>query len=205
MYGNTQIGVLLLITHILACISVGFIFSFWKKNSNSIFFHNVKKSGLNAQISFSDLGEIFSKSILSSIKTILMIGGFVVLFSVILSILKESKILYVISNSIYPLLKFLGINNNNFSLGLVSGLLEVTNGLNIIANIPFKKISLNIILSAFLLGFGGISVLLQVYSIISKSNISIKPYLIGKLLHGILASFYTYLAIYTLPFFNLDL
>ena len=38
-----------------------------------------------------------------------------------------------------------------------------------------------------MLGFGGISVLLQVYSIIMKSNISIKPYFYGKLLQGVLS------------------
>ena len=64
---------------------------------------------------------------------------------------------------------------------------------------------MKIIFTAFLLGFGGISVLLQVLSITSKTDLSIKPYLYGKLLHGILAAFYTYIFINVLPFFNFDL
>ena len=32
MFGSTTIGILLFITHILACISVGIIFRFWKNN-----------------------------------------------------------------------------------------------------------------------------------------------------------------------------
>ena len=47
--------------------------------------------------------------------------------------------------------------------------------------------------TSFLLGFGGLSVLFQVFSIISKYNISIKPYFFGKLLQGTLAAFYTFL------------
>ena len=32
LFGNTVIGILLFITHILSCITVGIIFRFWKKN-----------------------------------------------------------------------------------------------------------------------------------------------------------------------------
>ena len=72
----------------------------------------------------------------------------------------------------------------NLSLGILTGIIELTNGLQIVSN-GFSTNSLEVTLvSAFLLGFGGFSVLLQVFSIISKSKISIKPYLYGKLLHG---------------------
>ena len=43
---------------------------------------------------------------------------------------------------------------------------------------------------AFVLGFGGFSVLLQVLSIVSKSNISIKPYILGKFLQACFAAIY---------------
>ena len=128
-----------------------------------------------------------------------------VLFSVILSILNESKVLLGLSNIIFLIFNLIGITKPEFSIGFISGLLEVTNGLSIISNISYKNISCNIILSSFLLGFGGISVLLQVYSITTKANISIKPYFIGKILHGIIASIYTFIFIYTVPFFNLNL
>ena len=58
---------------------------------------------------------------------------------------------------------------------------------------------------AFLLGFGGLSVLLQVLSITSKTDLSIKPYIYGKFLHGVLAAFYTFVAINVFPFFNFNL
>lgn len=202
MFGNNLIGLLLLITHILSCITVGFIFRFWKKSFKTSY--SLNKFSTNKEVSFSDLGEIFSTSITSSIKTILMIGGFIVLFSVILSILKDSRILSILGTVVYPIFKLFGINNIDFSIGFISGIFEVTNGLNIIANIPCRSISYNIILTSFLLGFGGISVLLQVYSILAKSKISIKPYIIGKLLHGLIACIYTFIIIYTIPIFNLD-
>ena len=206
MFGNSTIGLLLLATHILSCITVGFIFRFWKTKTSIEYKHeNYKINDNSEKISFSNLGEILSKSILSSIKTILIIGGFVVLFSVILSILKNSKILYIFSYSIFPIFNLFNINDINFAIGFSSGIFEVTNGLTQLTSINYKNISINIILSSFLLGFGGFSVLLQVYSIISKSDISIKPYFIGKLLHGTLAALYTFIAIYLFPIFNFNL
>ena len=95
--------------------------------------------------------------------------------------------------------------DNVFASPLISGFLEITNGINSISCIASKKLSINIIISAFLLGFGGISVLLQVWSITSKTDLSIKPYLYGKLLQGIFDDFYTYIFINVIPFFNFDL
>lgn len=199
---------MLLITHILSSISVGIIFRFWKYKNNTIIYtkkyisNNLSK---NDEIYFSDLGEILGESIMSSIKTITMIGGFIVLFSVILSILNNSNIISLFGSLFYSVLKIFNINNLEFSNAFITGILELTNGIMNISLIPCKQISINIILSAFLLGFGGISVLLQVNSIISKSNISIKSYFLGKLLHGFLAAFYTYILINCLPIFNLNL
>ena len=205
MYGNTAIGVLLFITHILACITVGFIFRFWKYSDSSISHnsHHIIKSK-QTPVTFSNLGSILSESITNSISTILLIGGFVVIFSSIISILKSSGLLSVFSISISPILAFFNIDSS-FATPLISGFLEITNGINSISNISNKKISTNLIFTAFLLGFGGISVLLQVFSITSKSDLSIKPYVYGKLLHGVLAAFYTYIFTSFIPFFNFDL
>lgn len=205
MYGNTAIGILLFITHILACITVGFIFRFWKYSDSSISHnsHHIIKSK-QTPVTFSNLGSILSESITNSISTILLIGGFVVIFSSIISILKSSGLLSVFSISISPILAFFNIDSS-FATPLISGFLEITNGINSISNISNKKLSINLIFTAFLLGFGGISVLLQVFSITSKSDLSIKPYVYGKLLHGVLAAFYTYIFTSFIPFFNFDL
>ena len=205
MYGSTIIGLLLFITHILACITVGIIFRFWKKSSNSSSLNSYKYSNLKQNdVTFSNLGSVLAESITNSISTILLIGGFVVIFSSVISILKSSGILSILSTSVSPILSIFNIDSA-FASPLISGFLEITNGINSIANISNKKLSVNLIFTAFLLGFGGISVLLQVFSITSKSDLSIKPYIYGKLLHGIFAAFYTYIFTSFIPFFNFDL
>lgn len=224
MFGNTQIGLLLLSTHILSSICVGIIFRYWKREKNKKSLSS-KKSPIcitnnvnnlnntsntnnytrnNEQVNLSNLGKILADSITSSTNTILMIGGFIVIFSSIISILNTSGFFHILSSLLNPIFKMLDINTN-FCVPLLTGFLEITNGIKQIANIPVKAITINIVLTAFLLGFGGISVFLQVFSITSKSDLSIKPYLYGKIIHGLLAGIFTYIAIQIFPIFNLDL
>lgn len=197
LFYDTSIGILLFFTHILACISVGIIFRFWKSKNKE----NRNSETINTNISFSSLGEILSKSILLSINSIVIIGGFIVLFGVILSILKNTYILNLLKSFLLPMFNFFSIPTD-FIIPILTGIIELTNGVSTVAGVACKNLSINIIISAFLLGFGGISIMLQVLSIISKSDISIKPYILGKLLQGTLAAFYTFLIINNLQYFN---
>ena len=190
MYGNSLIGFLLLISHILSCLTVGLLFRFWKKNKKNNDRTNIKiNQSLNFNgIHLSNLGELLSKSISSSISSIMMVGGFVVLFSVIIS----------------PSLRVINIPSS-FVAPLITGFLEITNGISLISSVPIKAISVNIILTSFLLGTGGLSVFLQVSSIVSKTDISIKPYIYGKLLQGLISALYTFLFMQVFSFFNFNL
>ena len=201
MFGSSSIGFLLLITHVLACLSVGICFRFWKSSHSSTkYISNGLKTSSISRVNLSNLGEIIGKSITNSISTILNIGGFVVIFSVVISILKHSNFMLILE----PILDFLHIQSNiveSFILGIV----EITNGIFAISSIPIKEISINIVLTSFLLGCGGVSILLQVWSIVSKTDLSIKPYVLGKLLHGIFAAIYCFLFILVFPIFQFDL
>ena len=141
---------------------------------------------------------------MNSVNTIVMIGGFVILFSVIISILNNSGLLDIICKIFYPIFNMLNIDTR-FINPIISGLIELTNGLNILANINTKSFSILITFSRFILGFGGISVALQVLSITSKTDISISAYIIGKLLQGTIAAILTYAIVHIFPIFNLDL
>ena len=150
MFGNSTIGFLLLITHLLASITVGFIFRFWKYNIKSEINSYNSYINSNENLTLSNLGGIIGNSITSSINTILLIGGFVVLFSVIISILKTSQLLDILANCIHPLFNLLHIPEK-FSFGFISGIFELTNGLNIVCSIPEKNYLLILLLFHFYL------------------------------------------------------
>lgn len=177
LFGSKRIGYILLISHIISCILVGIVFSNWKKNIfHSNIFSNNKE--MNKQLGLNDFGDILTNSIKKSINTILNIGGFIIFFSVILSILNSSGFFRIITN-ICGICNFPG----EIGISLISGIIELTNGVKNISLIGSSNFILSIV--SFMLGFGGFSVLLQVYSIISKNNLSIKSYFYGKLLQGI--------------------
>jgi hypothetical protein len=186
MFYSKEIGFLLLFTHLLASFTVGLIFRNWRKNRDEISRSFSKNFSKTENITFSNLGEILGESIKSAITLILTIGGFIVLFSVIISIL----------NNVIP-----GCMKNP----ILAGFLEVTNGLKLSSSLQSKNLSYNIILSSIILGFGGISVMLQVYSVIASHNISIKPYIYGKSLQAIFAGLYTFIALQAFPYLTFSL
>lgn len=189
LLGNLHLGQILLISHIIASLLVGIVFRFWKRNQVDLTFRNYN-SERKELIKMENLGEILTDAIKKSIWTVLNIGGFVVLFSVIISILSSFEILTGIANI---------LANFGFSyeivLSFLTGIIEMTNGVSLVASCYSNFPIYSVLTCSFLLGFGGLSVLLQVFSIISKYKISIKPYFYGKLLHGIFATILTFVLI----------
>ena len=208
LFKSSTIGILLLVTHILASITVGIILGIISRFKFKYTVENISNSGYTSfnskQCNLSNLGEVLGNSILSAIKTTLVIGGFVVLFSVIISILNTSNLLSICAYTLQPIFKLFNIDIS-FIKPILTGLLELTNGVSLVSGVPCKALTTNIVLCAFLLGFGGLSVLLQVLSIISKSDLSIKTYLFAKLLQGIIAGTYTYILISNFGFFNFNI
>ncbi len=187
LFGDTNVGIILFITHILSCLTVGLIFGFISKHIFLSSKNRYYRNNANAKTyNISDLGTILSNSITNSISTVLLIGGFIVLFSIIISIFNNLNIIDLLAD----MLANIGIPFK-FGSGLITGLLELTNGVNSISCIHTKNMSWQIIASAFLLGFAGFSIFLQIFSIASKNNLSMKTYLIGKILQGCFAALYT--------------
>lgn len=205
MFGDTTTGILLFVTHLLASILVGILFRFWKwKDKEHMKSTHALVPSSTSYVHFSNLGEILATSITNAIHTVVMIGGFVVLFSVVLSILNSSGALNLLASLFLPIFKTFSIEHV-FCKPFLSGILELTNGVSQLSSITVKSLSTNIVLASLLLGFGGFSILLQVLSITSKTDLSIKPYLLGKVLHGIIACLLTYTVLHVFPFFCLDL
>lgn len=181
LFLNAEIGYILLFTHILGMITVGFVFKYYKKEE-------YRTSETIEELSIANFSSILSDSILNSFKTLGMILGYIIIFSIVINILLTSGIL-----NLFPSI---------WVQGSILGAIEITNGINFISSIISKNLTPNIIMTSFFLGFGGISVLMQVYSIISKTDLSIKPYIIGKILHGTFSALYTLIIIIAFPVFS---
>lgn len=180
MFGNIKLSYILLIGNYLSPIIIG-IFTRRKKtyvkNTPTISIPNNNKN----------FGEILKDSLDQSINTTISIGGFIVLFSIIIGIIKNSTNLGLFFNHLESLIHI--PINSLYSITL--GSIEITNGCNIIATSTLTlPIKLSII--SFLCSFSGLCIIAQVSSFISKDKIPILKYSLLKLLQGIISSVITF-------------
>jgi len=203
MFGDIKIGILLLIIHLLASFSVGFLFRYYKSNENSKSINKKynNKSIPSSKLKLNNLGEVLRNSIINSINNVLIIGGFILVASILLSILENMNLLNIFNDILKFIFEFFRIPSN-LSKSITYGIIEITNGLNILSSTIINNYTIKIIFASFLLGFGGLTILLQVLSFTSKTDISIKPYFYGKILHGSIASIYTYIFLKYTNYFN---
>jgi len=184
LYKNASIGFLLLISHYISALLVGILFRFYKKNE---VISNSKKLIQFSFIKLSNLGETLTNTVKKAITTVTVIGGFIVIFSILTTILEKTGLLLAISKIIMPSFE------PDFSASIISGILEVTNGVNRIFQLPSIDLSQKLIVTSALIGFGGFSVHMQTLSVISNSDIGSYTYFLGKSMQSIFSGIITFL------------
>ena len=75
---------------------------------------------------------------------------------------------------------------NSFTNSIINGIVEMTQGLKYVSllNVSLK---IKAILNAMIISFGGISVHVQIISIIKDSKIKYFPFLIARIIHAIIS------------------
>ncbi len=93
---------------------------------------------------------------------------------------------------IFGVIVFFFMINAIFDFPIMHLLLELSQGLTY-ANSLSQSIKVITCIQSFLVSFGGFSVHLQTFGILSEWKISYFPYLLTRIVHGILSSFIVYL------------
>jgi sporulation integral membrane protein YlbJ len=199
MYAAPRLGIFLLACHILACLTVGLLFRFYKREgrpSGSQYkgqrLKRIKQELLSE--SKTSAGTLFGDAIRNSIGLILAIGGFIIIFSVIINLLLETGILGFIAQILSELIKPLGIGSGLIK-AVLSGIFEITTGSSLTSAVAGIPLGLKLPAASLIIGWAGLSVHTQVLSITSGTDISVKPYLLGKLLQGIISAVYTWIGL----------
>ena len=125
--------------------------------------------------------DLFTQSIFSSLKSVGVICCYLILFTMLTDFLQFAGVLDFIHNGVLR--------------GLVRGILEMTVGCSAMAE-SGEAVSAQIVGCAFLISFGGLSIMAQSMSALEGLKISPWYYLKIKLSHGILASFIAFLLVY---------
>ena len=144
-----------------------------------VFQHDLYK--IKTQNSNTNFSKMLTSSILSSIKTLTLISGLVILFFVIAAVMDEVKII----DNIYYLFADVSIDKSPLK-PLLFGFLEMTAGC-IKTGSSALSFNTKTALCSGLIGFGGLSIYAQTKSILSIQNIKAKGLLLIKLAHGLLS------------------
>lgn len=185
MLGFAEVGATLYISHIVSAVVVGVVMSNYKRGET------VK----NIYCTLSDKStDVVGQSMRESVFLTGYVCGFVIFFAVVAGIVKESGIITAIAQHT-PFADAVE--------GLLLGMLEMTNGISHLSN---GRISISVLCAiSFVIGFGGLSVALQVYGIVRKHNFSMVIFSFAKLLQGITCALVTFLIVsyrnMTLPVF----
>lgn len=171
---DKRVGVFILIIHYLSNVLIGLAI----RNTNSVSTEerkiSLKKVLYEVSNTTDDISSIVTKSIFNSINTIIMILGVISISTVIITII-----------------------NNNFTFNkltecIISGLIEMTNGLRVLGTLDIS-LKLKTTIAIFFISFGGLSVHLQVISIINDTKIKYKSFFLARIIHACVSTILSYL------------
>ncbi len=200
MFGMPELGAVIALAHYLSSFLVGIIFRFHGRerdeytNEAKIAKGNILLRAFRAlyaakQEDKRSIGQLLGDSVKNSMNTILLIGGFIILFSVFLRILSIVGITDILTTVFAGLLGLIGFTTN-LAPALVSGLFEIDLGA-LAASQADGSLLEKTVVASIIIAWSGLSVHGQVASIVIESGIRMLPYMVGRLLHAILAAVIT--------------
>ena len=196
MLNSSTLGYLMIICHYLGAITVGLIFRNYGKEKrqkdNSTILTNIKNLITSHSKEENGFFVYFGNAVVSGVNTLLAVGGFVIIFSVVFKILSLFHIIDGISYILCFLFSSFGLTKETCS-AFISGLFEITIGCNNISHVSCLSQPIKATLCSFIIGFSGLSVLAQCCSFIAKTDIKTNIYILGKFFHGTFAGLYTFL------------
>ncbi|MGE6753227.1 sporulation integral membrane protein YlbJ [Rossellomorea sp. NPDC071047] len=198
-FQNATLGIVLAAAHYIGNICVGVVMRFYGgKDKEELRNRSSGKKGFIIREAFSALhrtrlqdkrpiGKLLGDAVTSSIQTLLMIGGFIILFSVINKMLYHLHITTFVAEGLSTLFILLQLPEQ-LSIPFISGLFEITLGGKLTSGVNEATLLQQAIITSFILGFSGFSVQAQVASILAETDIRFKPFFYARFIHGIAAS-----------------
>lgn len=201
-FQNATLGVVLAAAHYIGNFCVGLVMRFYGgKDHEALDNRTAEKRGFILREAFSALhetrlkdnrpiGKLLGDAVTSSIQTLLMIGGFIILFSVINKMLYHLHITTFVAAGFSALFQLAHLAEQ-LSIPFISGLFEITLGSKLTSSTSEATLLHQAIITSFILGFSGFSVQAQVASILAQTDIRFKPFFYARFLHGAAASIVT--------------
>lgn len=194
-FGSARLGIALTACHIVSAVCTGVIFSFYKSKksrgssaaaSSVSESKSTEKTGFNGQNSDKNAGSagkipsgaggtdnLLYECAYNSVVSILVVGGLIVLFSVLTSLLDFYG---VFKPFVAALAEIFG--SETLAEGIIYGAFECTGGITRLAATGISKGAFAV--AAGMCGFGGLSVIAQSLAYLSGAKIKAAPFLLSR-------------------------
>lgn len=153
---NTKTGYFIMLIHYVSAMIIGAITADRRSYSQS--------AKINTNFNQLSLGQILSETIYDSIRTIVSIGGYIILFSIITGYITQFV-------------------NNKFAKAIIYGIFEITGGCSLLS----AENQVNTALISALISWGGLSIHFQAADYIIKAKLPFKKYLLSKFFQSLIA------------------
>lgn len=199
-FHDASLGLILALSHYGSGLMVGLLMSFHGRSAPSTPHVLIQAEGAGRlRVALSamaearkrdgrSLGELLRSAVQSSLQLIIVVGGLVVFFNVLMELLARAGIMSSLFHGIGHLLSWVGFPQE-LTQALVSGLFEVTLGARSAggagAAVPLQY---KVAAAAFILSWGGLSVHAQVASILNGTGLRYLPFMAARLVHAVLAA-----------------
>ncbi|MGD6816294.1 sporulation integral membrane protein YlbJ [Metabacillus sp. 84] len=202
-FKNPALGLLLAAAHYLSNVCVGVMMRF---HGNSREERALSRSRVLPFPSLSEafaalhktrlknkkpIGKMLGDAVLGSVQTLLVIGGFIILFSVLNKILSITGFIGILSSGMAQLFSLFSLPVS-LTQPLLAGVFEITHG-SMQASNAEAGLLFQAIIASFILAFSGLSVQAQVASILAETDIRFLPFFFARIMQGFIAAFLTWL------------
>lgn len=175
MFKNQKAGLILFVSHIAAVVIVCMIFAaFSKKNAYSA----PRQKRLIANVD-----DILYESVYGAVISILVVGAFIAIFYILAQILADFYLLLPFE-ALFSLLFAPFDKSGQLASAFTQGLIEATHGCKLLAE---SAGLLSLPLAAFVITFGGISIIAQQICYFKKAGVKLKYFLPVKILQAFVA------------------
>lgn len=202
MFGMPQLGMTLAIAHYAASLTVGIVYRFYGRRAEPLPAPSSNRKGNMVYRAFQELyrarkedgrpvGTLLGDSVRGSVETLVMICGFIMLFSVVVKVLSVSGVTRLVMPAVAGALRIFGMAPS-LATAIIGGALEIDVGAMAAAKAAAPLIDRVAVASA-VIAWSGLSVHGQVATVIRGTDIRMSAYVLARFVHAFAAGLYAYL------------
>ena len=201
-FHSVKAGIVLMVTHYITAILVGLVMSRHERRAPRTPYAPASRRSLLTRAFLAmhrarvedgrALGKLMGDAVASSLQTQLMVGGFILFFSVLLTLFMKLNLIALLSAALGSLLALFGAPQEA-AQSFVYGLFEVTLGAKQASELFTSYTPAFVLATASaILAWGGLSVHAQVASMLAETDMRYSPFLFARALHAVFAFLFTY-------------